>query len=166
MAEAVDDFERWYRNLHPRMISSVVAITGSVDVAVEATDEAFARALERWEKVEAMESPSNWVYKVAVNRARRLFRRRAIEQRLVPHPVESVPGPAGELWYLVEALPLRQRTAVVLRHVGQLTEPEIGKVMGIARGTVSATLRQAHANLNAELTADESAIERKADVQP
>ena len=67
----------------------------------------------------------------------------------------SVPAPAGEAWALVAALPERQRTAVVLRHVADLTEPEIARVMGITRGTVSSTLSDAHRALRAQL-ADEA----------
>ncbi|MEZ5167047.1 MAG: sigma-70 family RNA polymerase sigma factor [Acidimicrobiales bacterium] len=75
----------------------------------------------------------------------------------------TLPGPAGELWLLVEDLPLRRRTAVVLRHVGQLTEPEIAQVMGISRGTVSATLRQAYAALRMGLAVDEPVRREKED---
>ena len=67
----------------------------------------------------------------------------------------TAPGPAGEAWALVAGLPERQRTAVVLRHVADLTEPEIAKVMRITRGTVSTTLADAHRALRAKLNEDE-----------
>jgi RNA polymerase sigma-70 factor (ECF subfamily) len=63
----------------------------------------------------------------------------------------DVPGPTGELWLLVSVLPDRQRQAVLLRHVGQLTEVEIAAVMRVARGTVSATLRSAYRTLGVAL---------------
>lgn len=63
----------------------------------------------------------------------------------------ALDGPTGELWQLVRALPARQRTAVVLRHVADLTEPEIGEAMGISRGGVSSTLRAAHSSLRRQL---------------
>ena len=59
---------------------------------------------------------------------------------------------------LVADLPARQREAVLLRHVGELTEQEIAEAMGVARGTVSSTLRSAYKRLNAEIHADEVAL--------
>jgi DNA-directed RNA polymerase specialized sigma24 family protein len=55
--------------------------------------------------------------------------------------------PTGEVWDLVRALPERQRIAVVLRYVADLTEPDIAIAMGIARGTVASTLAAARARL-------------------
>ena len=75
-----------------------------------------------------------------------------MEQRLLRgQRSESVDPPAGELWEIVEGLPPRQRQAVVLRHVGQLREVEIGGVMGISRGAVSSTLRAAYQSLRLAL---------------
>ena len=56
-------------------------------------------------------------------------------------------GPAGEMWLLVSELSDRQRQAVALKHVAHLSEAEIAKIMGVKRGTISATLHQAYARL-------------------
>jgi DNA-directed RNA polymerase specialized sigma24 family protein len=150
------EFESWYRALHPRLVTTLVAVLGDVDVAREAADEAFARAFERWTRVSSMESMDGWTYRVAYNVARRHWRRRALEHRLLrtPVPEASVPGPAGELWLMVRELPVRQALAVSLRHVGQLTEQEVADVMGVKRGTVSATLRAAYEHLRLRMTDD------------
>ena len=150
------DFDEWYRALHPRLVTTLVAVVGDVDVAREAADEAFARAFERWQRVSTMESVDGWTYRVAYNVARRHWRRRALERRLLRTrvPEASVPGPAGELWLLVRELPPRQALAVSLRHVGQLTEQEVADVMGIKRGTVSATLRAAYERLRVRVADD------------
>lgn len=159
-----DDFDAWYRRTHPRVVSVIAGVTGDRDIAADAADEAFARALERWDRVASMDSPAAWLYTTALNAARRRFRRRRIERQVVGGRPEPLPGPAGELWMLVASLPVRRRTAVVLRHVAQLTEPEIAAVMGVSRGTVSATLRQAYAVLRTQLDDDESFEERIDDV--
>ena len=146
------DFEAWYRHEHPRLVTLLAASTGDAPLAREAADEAVARAFERWERVSRMDSPAGWTYRVALNVVRRRARRNALERgilRRIRH--DDVPGPTGELWLLVADLPPRQRTAVLLRHVGQLTEAEIADVMRVARGTVSSTLRSAYRRLGAEL---------------
>src|SRR3546814_14785837 len=51
------DFESWYRREHPRLLASIVLVSGQPDLAREAVDEALVRALERWDRVSAMASP-------------------------------------------------------------------------------------------------------------
>jgi RNA polymerase sigma factor (sigma-70 family) len=58
----------------------------------------------------------------------------------------------------VQRLPARPRTAVVLRYVADLTEAEVAEAMGVAPGTVAATLSNARRRL-AVLLADYSPTE-------
>ena len=97
--------------------------------------------------------PDGWLFTVAFNIAKRRHRRRDPRARLMRRHggPSAVDGPAGELWLIVADLPPRQRHAVILRHVADLTETQIADVMGIARGTVSATLRTAYRSLRADL---------------
>lgn len=149
----VEAFEEFYRSEHPRVLASMTAVTGSLDAAREATDEAFARAWDRWERVHEMAAAGGWVYRVALNTVRRRGRRAALERALLLRsaPPAEVPAPAEELWQLVRSLPERQRIAVVLRYVADLPEREIAFTMGIARGTVAATLAAARGRLAAML---------------
>jgi len=52
-------FDAFYRNEHSRVLGVVVALTGRADLARDASDEAFARALARWARVSKMESPTS-----------------------------------------------------------------------------------------------------------
>jgi RNA polymerase sigma factor (sigma-70 family) len=143
------DFESWYRDAHPRLVATLLLVTGDLGLAADSVDEAFARALERWDRVRSMASPTGWTFRVARNVSRRSLRRSALERRLLarsPRPAD-VPAPAGEIWRIVSDLPLRQREVVVLRHVADLPEAEIAETLGITRSTVSSTLRDAHARL-------------------
>lgn len=153
--EVTVEFETWYANEHPRLLATLILLTGDGDAARDATDEAFTRAYQHWRKVSAMESPTGWLVIVGRNIARRQARRRSSERRLlrrVSHgQARSVPAAAGEAWMLVAELPERQRVALVLRYVADLTEPEIGRVMGTTRGTVSRTLRDALHSLRQQL---------------
>jgi RNA polymerase sigma factor (sigma-70 family) len=135
-------FERWYREEHRRVLAACVAMCGDLEVAVEATDEAFSRALGRWDRVASMDSPGAWVCTVAMNCVRRALRHRRRELLRPPRrpSVVETPSSSPELWEAVRSLPLRQRTAVVVRYVGDFSEVEIAQAMGVARGTVAATL--------------------------
>ncbi|MCB0975796.1 MAG: hypothetical protein KDB86_14760 [Actinobacteria bacterium] len=148
MERRAGDFEQWYRDAHPGLGASLTVVLGDASLAQESVDEAFSRALQRWDRVSQMESPRGWVYRVALNDARRRLRRAGLERRLLrTSRISPVAPPAGELWLVVSELPQRQREAVVLRHVGELRENEIAEAMGITRGTVSATLRAAYRSL-------------------
>ena len=154
------DFETWYRAEHPRLLASLAVVAQDVDVAREATAEAFARARERWDRVATMSSPGGWTYRVALNLLRRRGRRAARERRLLlrmaPAPSVSVPAPAIDVWEAVTALPPRMRTAVALRYLGGLTESEVADAMGVSPGTVAGTLHDARRRLAVLLGADTS----------
>ncbi len=147
------EFEAFYEDVHQRLVASLVAFCGDADVGQDAVDEAIVRAYERWHTVRAMSSPAAWVFRTGFNVARRIHGRRRRLIRLLPrlHVDPTVPGPAGEVWRLVAELPRRQRQVIVLRHVADLTEPDIAAALGLTRGTVSSTLRTAHASLRAQL---------------
>lgn len=152
---APEDFVSWYEREHPRLIGAALALSGDPDLAAEITDEAFTRALERWERVRAMKSPTGWTYTVAVNLIRRRYRRRGLEDRAVrrSHGVgvseQSVSSadPNPEMWAAVRALPERQRHVVLLRYVLDLPEAEIAASLEIHRGTVASTLSDARRSL-------------------
>ncbi|HEX7165881.1 MAG TPA: sigma factor-like helix-turn-helix DNA-binding protein [Acidimicrobiales bacterium] len=164
MAVATDGgFESWYRREHARLVPALLLVTGDLDTATEAADEAFARALARWDRVGRMESPNGWTYRVALNVLRRRARRERLEQRLLLRQprVSAVPAPAGEAWAAVRELPDRQRTAVVLRFVADLTEEQIATVMGVTRSTVSSALADARRTLGRVLADDPEPLEAR-----
>lgn len=151
-------FDTWYRAEHPRVLAALSVVARDPDLAQEVAAEAFARALQRWERVGAMDSPGGWTYRVALNLLRRRARRAALERRLLPRLAPpstiTVPAYAVEVWQVVTGLAPRMRTAVALRYLGGLTEAEVADVMGIAPGTVAATLHQARRQLAPLLAAD------------
>jgi DNA-directed RNA polymerase specialized sigma24 family protein len=156
------EFSDWYVREHRRVVASLAAVSGNADAARDAADEAFVRALAHWERVRVMDAPAGWVYRVAMNVLRRDLRRRRRETVLLRRRTQVVaPLPTHpELWEAVRALPERQRIAVVLRFVADLPEAEIASVMGIARGTVSATLSAARASLARWLDETPSEVNR------
>jgi RNA polymerase sigma factor (sigma-70 family) len=154
---AAPDFEGWYVTEHARLVASLLLVTGDLELAREAVDEACLRALIRWPRVARMTSPGGYVYRIALHEAWRRRRRAALERRLLARRrVDSiVPAPAEEAWDLVRKLAPRQRSAIVLRYVADLTEADVARAMGISRGTVSSTLvdaRRAIARLLEEET--------------
>lgn len=155
------DFDTWYEEQHPLVLAALTVASGRPDVAADATDEAFVRAYERWERVRRMDSPGGWLYRVALNDLRRRCRRQAVERELLrrqppPAPVAAT-MPAPHVWEAVRRLPVRQRTAVALRYILDLSEPEVARVMGVSRGSASASLVTARRSLESWLADDDHA---------
>lgn len=151
------EFDSWYHADYQRLVNSVALVIGDRALAADAVAEGFTKALARWSRVRRMEHPSAWVYRVAVNHARRTLRRGSQERQLLasqlplsPVVVAPVEGD-HELWDAVARLPERTRAVVVLRYVADLTEPAIAAALGIRRGTVATMLKRAHERLAAEL---------------
>lgn len=137
------DFATFYETERDGMARSLLVIGGDAEAARDAVAEAFSRAYEQWPRVASMDSPGGWVYRVALNELRRCMRRRAVESRLLRRErLRSIPPPDIDpgLWDAVAALPRRQREAVVLRYVGDLTERDVANALGVSEGAASAAL--------------------------
>jgi RNA polymerase sigma-70 factor (ECF subfamily) len=149
------ELEDHFRQHFPQVVASLTLVVGDRELAHDAAAEAFAKAYSRWSRVSSYRSPTGWIYTVALNRARRAARRRGRERDLLatlPPAVASVsPGDGLGVWELLDTLPERQRTAVVLRYAADLTEADVAAAMGVTRSTVSSQLRAAHAHLADQL---------------
>ena len=151
-------FDRFYREHRARLVATLNAASRcGADAATEAVDEAFVRALAHWNRVQRMEAPAGWVFTVARNQLRRTTSRKVVEQQLahrVAHGDTSAAADVAnwELWEAVGALPDRERTAVALRYLADMTERQVAETMGIAPGTVAATLHAARKHLAERLT--------------
>jgi len=151
------DFETWYRAEYPRLVNTISFVVGDRAVAVEAASEACTRAFAKWDRVQAMDHPGGWIYKVALNDARRRLKRTAKERRVLDAQASLVPVITlpvehdHELWEAVNRLPNRMREVFVLRYVADLTEPAIARTLGIGRGAIATMLRRGHRRLANEL---------------
>jgi RNA polymerase sigma factor (sigma-70 family) len=138
------DFEHWYRREHPRALVAITVAAGSLEVAQDVAAEAFSRALERWDRVSAMESPTGWVYRVAFNVLRRRQRRSSLEARLLARTLTPAVAPSEtidpDVWRAIAALPPRQRAVIGLRVVLDLSQADTARMLDISEGAVSSTL--------------------------
>jgi RNA polymerase sigma-70 factor (ECF subfamily) len=151
---ADDGFQGFYQAEFAKVFRAALVICKNPDAAEDATQEAFARALERWRRLREEPWAPGWVITTAMNLARRGTRRRSLLGR-------PAAGPADEetrldLWERVRALPPKQQTAMILHYAIDLPIAEVAAAMGCAEGSVKAHLAKARQNLRTALeTPDE-----------
>jgi RNA polymerase sigma factor (sigma-70 family) len=152
----VAELAELYRGRYRRFLRVALAIVGSREAAADVVQEAFARALRSRHEFRGDGSLEAWVWQSVINIAR--TQRGRGQPPLNPDALDtfgvSSNGSAEgwpELRAAIAALPERQRHALFLRHYADMEYDQIGEVLGIARGTVSATLHAAHANLRRSL---------------
>lgn len=151
-------FDAFYRAEYRNVAAVVYSLTGSADIADDLSQEAFLRAHRDWATIGLRDAPEYWVRRVAINLAMSRFRRLAVEARglvrLRPATtsIEAPLDPEYEaIWKEVRALPRRQQQVLALHYVDELPVAEVARVLGIAEGTVKATLHQGRDNLEQRL---------------
>ncbi len=148
--------EQLYRSRYERFFRLARAVLGSREAAADAVQEAFVRALRGRSSLRDQDALEAWVWRTVLNVC--LTERAARSPATgVDELVVAASGGNGnaeerrELRAAVAALPDRQRSVLFLRHYADLGYEQIAEVLGIARGTVAATLSQAHASLRQTL---------------
>lgn len=105
------------------------------DRGEDAFQETLLSALAHYDQLRTPDSARSWLFSIAHSKIVDAARRRSREPSAVDHePADNriVSAPATEIWDEVKALPPKQREAVALRFLGDLTHTEIGEVMGIS----------------------------------
>jgi RNA polymerase sigma factor (sigma-70 family) len=120
--------------------------------AEDALQETLISALRAYPRLRAGSNVRAWMLTIARNKAMDSHRARVRQPVLVgeaidtPDPAPAPPdGPDAELWEAVRGLPPKQRAAVTLRFVGDLSHAEIGTVLECSE---AAARRSLHEGLN------------------
>ena len=145
--------ERVYRDRLEAFVRVASAIVGDRDVARDAVQDGFARALAHAAEFRAEGSLEAWVWRIVVNEARRRMASRPWSSRGMQEvPAESRRSEdVAWLRGVVASLPERQRTVLFLRYYADLEYDAIAEALGVAPGTVAATLSQARSSLRRKL---------------
>jgi RNA polymerase sigma factor (sigma-70 family) len=153
--DTLAEIEAVYRQRFPVFLRVAVAIVGDEQLARDAVQDGFVRAVRYRRRLRG--EPEAWVWRIVVNEARR---RRAREGRLVHVDPAELPEPStnghsepGDVRSLVAALPDRQRLVLFLRYYADLDYEAISAALEVAPGTVAATLNAAHSKLRAQMRA-------------
>jgi RNA polymerase sigma factor (sigma-70 family) len=149
--ERLSEIELLYRNRFQHFLRVAIAITRDYDDALEAVQEGFGDAIRSRQRYRGEAPLEAWVWRAVVNASRDAARDRRTDRLVLATDAGQTNGQATgtspELRAALAALPERQRLMLFLRHYADLDYQSIAAALGVAGGTVSATLSQAHARL-------------------
>jgi RNA polymerase sigma factor (sigma-70 family) len=147
-----------FRGLYEREFANVFraahVVSGRRDVAEDAAQEAFARALARWRRLGKEPWVAGWVTTTAINVARRQLRRRP--DAAAPSGREVDIDATLDVRRAIQGLPRRQQEAVILHYLLDLPIGDAAQAMGCRPGTVKAHLSRARAALAPSLESEGS----------
>jgi RNA polymerase sigma-70 factor, ECF subfamily len=135
------------------------------DAADDVVQAAFVRAYTELGGFRGDASFKTWLYQIALNECRSLYRARRVRRHValdeVPEAalpqIEDNPGPGvAGLEGLIAQLPPRQRTVLTLRIFGDLAFKEISRIEGISENAAKVNYHHAVARLKQWLTSEKS----------
>lgn len=150
---AQNDFESFFRDEYPRLVRALYLLTGGKGEAEDVAQEAMARVYERWGRIQRMESPTGYLYRVAMN----LQRRRV--GRLLSRRETSLPGSQdttgsvemrSDLMRALQRLAPGYREVLVAAWLGLETR-ETARIFAIKESSVRSRLTRARAALKEQL---------------
>ncbi|MEO0073577.1 MAG: RNA polymerase sigma factor [candidate division WOR-3 bacterium] len=149
------DFERLYREHSQKVFSTAYRITGNRPDAEDVTQEVFIRVFKKLHTFRGESAISTWIYRITVNRALDILRRRKHE-RTVPldESLESISEPMGVMKLIEGTLPSMPdgyRQVFVLHDIQGLRHCEIAKILGISEGASKSQLHRARAFLRSRI---------------
>jgi RNA polymerase sigma-70 factor, ECF subfamily len=152
IATEVGSFEQFFEAHHARLYGTLCLVTADPREAEDVMQEAFLRLWERWERVRGHPDPAGYLYRTAFNLHRSRLRRavRAARRRFAdPEPPDELARIDDRQTLLagLRRLPRRQRTAVVLLDLMDLTSEEASKLLGVRPVTARVLASQARSRL-------------------
>ena len=138
-------FDAFYSTSSRALFRQLYAMCRNPEEAHDCLQEAYLRAWQRWDRICSYDDPAAWVrtiaWRVAVSRWHRARRTlRAWHRQDAGVESYELNPDVVALSVALRSLPLVQRQAIVLHHLGGLSVEEISRQTGAPSGTVKARL--------------------------
>ncbi|WP_214322509.1 RNA polymerase sigma factor [Nonomuraea sediminis] len=144
---------------YPRIVATLIRVTGDWGLAEDCAQEALATALERWPRDGVPANPGGWLMTVARNRALDVLRRTSVEQRKLrelavlavtaateePEPEEEVVDDRLRLIFTCchPALAMEARVALTLRTICAVPTADIARAFLVSESAMTRRLTRA-----------------------
>jgi RNA polymerase sigma-70 factor (ECF subfamily) len=166
--------ETLFAKHHNEIYAYLLRMLREPELAADLTQDAFIKAYKNYDTLEKNENARAWLYQIAHRVALDELRRRKII-RMIPWTGEShgaAPSAermamdlrlSGPLERALAAIPERQRAALLLAELHDLTGVELAAAMGVSHVAARAILTRARESLRRALAAEQDA-ERAAEL--
>ncbi|MER7534816.1 SigE family RNA polymerase sigma factor [Streptomyces sp. NPDC097704] len=140
---ADDEFHAFMTVRWPSLMRTAYLLTGSHHDAEDLAQNALARAYSKWDRVRHSDDMAAYVRKIMINVHADGFRRRTVREWFTSRLPETAAADRtaqvehrGALVDALARLPLRQRSAVVLRYFEDMAPAQIAAALGTRESTV------------------------------
>lgn len=143
------DFAGFFHAEYESLLRTMYLLCRNRAEAEDLSQEAMARAFERWEKVRTASSPRAYVFTIALNLRRSTLRRTAVAIRHrhpdppIPDEPHTIVERRTDILRALRSLPQSQREALLLVEWVGMTSEEAGQVLGIEAESVRGRLHRA-----------------------
>lgn len=167
--------ESLFARHHGEIYAYLVRMLRDADLAADLTQDAFVKAYRNYDTLQKDENARAWLYQIAHRVALDELRRRKIV-RMIPWTGESrgaAPSAerlamdvrlSGPLERALARIPERQRAALILAELHDLSGLELAEAMGVSHVAARAILTRARESLRRAL-ADEQDAEKAAEAE-
>jgi RNA polymerase sigma-70 factor (ECF subfamily) len=156
------NFEAFYEASYRRIYAAALTMAGDPEIALDVTQEAFVRAFARWRRLSREQWVEGWVMSTAMNLCKRHLKRQRrevtgseVEDRVDSFERGSDQGNRLHLLSVLSTLPTRQREAVMLHYLADLSIAAVAHLMNISESAVKSHLSQARVTLRARLEVED-----------
>jgi RNA polymerase sigma factor (sigma-70 family) len=154
--EPAIDFEGFFSENRERLFRALWLVARDRHEAEEVAQDAFLKVWERWDRVGRMDDAEGYLFRTAFNlhrnRRRRslLALRRLVRTTPTPDPTDAVDD-RDQVVRALGTLTARQRSAVVLTDLLELTSEEAARALGVRPSTVRVLAARARTALREEI---------------
>ena len=150
------DFSAYMAARQPSIYRTAYLLAGDHAGAEDLLQNAFAKLYLSWDRIRDREAIDSYLRRIMINENNSMWRRPWKRHEQSTDTIRETgtldtydDGMSGMLWSLIQTLPPKQRSVVVLRYYEQLSEAETADMLGISVGTVKSQASRALAGLRA-----------------
>jgi RNA polymerase sigma-70 factor (ECF subfamily) len=153
--EGLARFDAFFIEEHEGLFKALYFVTGNRADAEELMQEAFLKLWERWDRIDTIDDPAGYLFRIALNAFRSRHRRAAVALRkLIPGDDSERDAFAdaemrADVRALLIACTPRQRAALVLMDLLGYSSDQAARVLGVRPSTVRALATQGRRTIRA-----------------